>query len=303
MHLLEPAWEVLKREFDEGCSRSARAARSRTVQEFNQLVRRLRQYRNEGEWVSSVLAGAGDWVEQVALLALRDGVLRMRGRQNVNVPEDLSFPIESAAAFVSAVETRDPVTALRLPSEVGPALSTENAGDRAHIFPVSNGSRVVAFLFAGDTDETGVHALEFVANIASLVLERQSNSALHAHIAPASEPVHEIQKPHGNSAREALPAWADLSEQERNLHIRAQRFSRVKVAEMQLARPDACRAGREQNNLYVFLRPELDKARDEYRRQFMSIPSMVDYLHIELVRTATGGDELKLGAEYPGQLV
>jgi hypothetical protein len=87
------------------------------------------------------------------------------------------------------------------------------------------------------------------------------------------------------------------------LHVRAQRFARVKVAEMQLSRPDACRAGRQQSNLYVFLRREIDQARDTYRKQFMTIPSMVDYLHLELVRTAAGGDGQKLGADYPGQLV
>jgi hypothetical protein len=101
----------------------------------------------------------------------------------------------------------------------------------------------------------------------------------------------------------ALPAWADLDEQQRTLHIRAQRFSRVTIAEMQLFRPEACRAGREQSNLYIFLKGELDKAREIYRKQFMTIPSMVDYLHLELVRTVAGGDELKLGADYPGQLV
>jgi hypothetical protein len=87
------------------------------------------------------------------------------------------------------------------------------------------------------------------------------------------------------------------------LHVRAQRFARVKVAEMQLARPDACRAGLQQSNLYVFLRHEIDKARETYRKQFMTIPSMVDYLHLELVGTAVGNDEQKLGADYPGQLV
>ena len=34
----------------------------------------------------------------------------------------------------------------------------------------------------------------------------------------------------------------------------------------------------------------------------MTNPSMVDYLHLELIRTAAGGIEQKLGADYPGQL-
>ncbi len=103
--------------------------------------------------------------------------------------------------------------------------------------------------------------------------------------------------------RSGLPPWADLSEEQRSLHLRAQRFSRVTVAEMQLSRPEACRAGRQQSNLYVFLKQEIDSARNSYRNQFMTIPSMVDYLHLELVSVAAEGDELKMGADYPGQLV
>ena len=69
-----------------------------------------------------------------------------------------------------------------------------------------------------------------------------------------------------------------------------------------LARPDAARAGREQNNVYLFLKSDIDSARESYRAQFMRDKSIVDYFHLELVRTAAEGDESKLGAEYPGPL-
>jgi len=72
---------------------------------------------------------------------------------------------------------------------------------------------------------------------------------------------------------------------------------------MQLSKPEACRAGREQNDLYLLLKNEIDKAREIYRRQFGTISPMADYLHVELVHTAAEGDEMKLGADYPGQLV
>ena len=72
---------------------------------------------------------------------------------------------------------------------------------------------------------------------------------------------------------------------------------------MQLARPEACRAGREQRDLYLLLKSEIEQARETYRKQFMTIPSMVDYLHLALVQTPAEGDEVKLGAEYPGPLV
>ncbi len=295
---------------------SVHAVRSQVAHELNQFVRRLRQYRTEAEWVSYVLDGAAEFVPYVAVFSLRNNTLHLRGRQGFDFPEGLSFPLESAAAFGSAVETKDPVVALRSPGEVGPSLSTQNQADRAHIIPFTNGSRVVAFIFAAGVDHDTLNALELIAGIGSLVLERQSNTALHMHIASG-----DIEMLGGAGPRPApgappgpltfstqrlpspLPAWADLDEGQRSLHVRAQRFSRVTIAELQLSRPEACRAGRDQANLYVFLKGEIDKARDTYRKQFMTIPSMVDYLHMEFVRTAAEGDELKLGADYPGQLV
>lgn len=316
MQLPEAAWDSLRREFNAACSESARAARLQAALELNQLVRRLRQYQTEAEWVSCILDGAGKFVEQLAVFSLQNGTLRLRGKQNFDFAEDLSLPLESAGAFGSAVETKDPVVALRSPGEVGTALSTQNPADRAHILPVTNGSRVPALIFAADTDRVDLNALELIASIGSLVLERSSNTALHTHIAafgagalsgagprPAPGASPGSAPPSTPRLPPALPAWADLDENHRTLHLRAQRFSRVTVAELQLSRPEACRAGRDQANLYVFLKGELDKARDRYRKQFMTIPSMVDYLHLELVRTAAEGDELKLGADYPGQLV
>jgi hypothetical protein len=207
-------------------------------------------------------------------------------------------------------------------------LSSPELGERAHVLPILNAGRVVAVLFAADRNYMDVNALELIAGLASAVLERHSNAALHARIATVphlarkessepdsppniqessaavpvngNKPMSHLAAPSGTSG---LPPWIDLSEEQRSLHIRAQRFSRVAIAEMQLSRPEACRAGREQGNLYVYLRNEIDSARDTYRNQFMTIPTMVDYLHLELVRVAAEGDERKLGADYPGQLV
>jgi hypothetical protein len=96
--------------------------------------------------------------------------------------------------------------------------------------------------------------------------------------------------------------WTALTPEEKLIHVRAQRFARVKVAEMQLYRPEACQAGREQKNLYVFLSQEIGNARDLFRTQFMSTRSMVDYLHRELIDKLADDDEALLGAEYPGQM-
>lgn len=296
MHVLDEACERIKQECTAACSQAARAARSQVTNELNQVLRRLRNYKTEAEWLSAVLDGAARLVNQVAVLALANGVLSVRGHHNLNVPDSYSFPLTSAAAFASAIESRDPIIALRTRSEVGEGLSGPDVTERVHIFPIVNGNRVVALVFAADQEYLDLNGLELLTGLASAVLERSSNTTLHSQIAPSkptSAPTM-IEPP-------SLPAWADLSEEQRSLHIRAQRFSRVAVADMELARPEACRAGREQGNLYVYLKNDIDKAREKYRERFMTIPSMVDYLHLELVRAAEG-DELKLGADYPGQL-
>jgi hypothetical protein len=153
---------------------------------------------------------------------------------------------------------------------------------------------VAAILFAAAEAATDAQALELVAGLASCALERRTNAPQQSQIAAAPTPA---------ASRARLPAWADLDETQRQLHVRARRFARVAVAEMQLSKPEACRAGREQSDLYLYLKNEIDKAREIYSRQFRTISSMADYLHLELVHTAAGGDDLKLGAEYPGQLV
>jgi hypothetical protein len=299
MNALDPVWETINRQFEAARSESAQAARSQVMNELNQLLRRLRHYQSEGEWRSAILDGASPFSRQVALFSYHDGILDLRGQKNLNLAETLSFSSRGAAAFESVINSKDTVVALRTAAEVGEALSSPTSQERAHIIPIMNGQRVVALLFAADQDQLDLNGVELIAGLASTVLERHSNFSLHTQI--ATQPLPAKTPPSSTSA--PLPSWTGLSQDQRMLHVRAQRFARVKVAEIQLSRPDACHAGRQQSNLYVFLRREIDKARETYRKQFMTIPSMVDYLHLELVRTAAGNDEQKLGADYPGQLV
>jgi hypothetical protein len=296
MHALDPVWDTIKDQFTAARFESAQTARAQVTSDLNQLFRRLRLYQTEGEWISAILDGAIPFIHQIAILTCQDGVLNLRGQRNLDLTENLRFPASAAAAFQNVISSKDTLVALRTASEVGAALSSTDLEERAHIVPILNGPRVVALLFATGRPDLDLNAIELIAGLASTVLERQSNASLHTQI--PSQAVPAAQRP---AAR--LPLWANLSDDQRVLHVRAQRFARVKVAEMQLSRPDACHAGRQEGNLYVFLRPEIDKARETYRRQFMTIPSMVDYFHIELVRTAAEGDERKLGEEYPGQLV
>jgi hypothetical protein len=268
------------------------------IHELNQLLRRFRQYQNQSEWIGAVLDGSSRFAPQAALFAFEGAMFRLRGQRNLELAENVSFSKADAGAFRAAADSMDHVVALRTPAEVSEPLSSPNPRDRAHLFPILNGARAVAVLFAageGDGD-LNTDGLELIAGMASMALERRSNTALHPQIATAA-------RPPARDGKSKLPEWANLQEDQRSLHLRAQRFSRVTVAEWQLARPEACRGGREQKNLYLFLKNDIEKARETYRKQFMTVPSMVDYLHLELVCTAAEGDELKLGADYPGPLV
>jgi hypothetical protein len=305
MDALESGWTDIKAKFDAACLQSAQDARAELLCEFNSLVRRFRQYETEGEWVRLVLEGARAFAHQLALFVLENGVLHLRGQANLEAPDSLAFPIETAAAFHSVYATKDPVTALRNPAEVSEALSVPATIERAHLLPIVNGSRVAAILFAAGSEDPDLNGLEFITGLASGVLERQSNAARHAQISiqPQSPTPNVPVEEKSASDINMPPDLTFLGEKERLLHIRARRFSRVAVAELQLARPDACRAAREQGSLYVFLAKEIDRSREIYRRQFMTIPLMADYLHMELVQIAAEGDGSKLGADYPGPLL
>jgi hypothetical protein len=163
--------------------------------------------------------------------------------------------------------------------------------------PVLNADRVVAVLVALGPGEAAISGIELVAGVAGLVLERRANAELAVAIQPAVKL--DNSKPRRASS---VPAWSDLSEDARLLHVRAQRFARTRVAEIQLARSEAARAGREQGNLYLFLKEQINVARENYRAQYMQDRSMLDYLHLELVNALADGEEVRLGDEYPGPL-
>jgi len=243
--------------------------------DLNQLFRRFRQYEKEADWVRLVMEGAGAYAREVALFAVQGDALELRGSQNLELPETLHLAAKDAAAFDAVLHSKEAVTALRTTGEVGVALASQ--AKLAHLFPILNGSRVAAILFAA-AEGSELDQLELVANMAASALERSANRGTHSQIAVA------------------LPL------EQRTLHSQAARYARVAVAEMQLLKPAACRTAREKGGLYMLLGKEIDKARETYQKQFMTIPSMADYFHRELVSSILGGDATKLGADYPGEL-
>jgi hypothetical protein len=85
---------------------------------------------------------------------------------------------------------------------------------------------------------------------------------------------------------------------------RAQRFARVRVAEIQLYHAAQIKTGRATGDIYGALRAQMDAAREAYREKFLTpVNGTADYLHAEFVRTLANDDAALLGPTYPGPLV
>ncbi len=297
MHPLDPVWQSCVREFDLACQKASRASRTATTNELNQIVRRLKNSESESDLVDALLDGTALFAAQVALFAVDAGNLRALGGRRIDLAPDQVFPLSSVAAFANAVESKDTVVTMRSPAEVSEILSSGDQPQRAYLIPTLNRNRVAAVLFASADDRTDLNGLELLSAFSSAMLEGIRRKAAVNQNAQAEK--HETS---GTSAKPSLPSWSDLDEAQRSLHIRAQRFARTKVAEMQLYKPELCKKGNDSQDVYLYLKHEIDSAREGFRSQFMTIPTMVDYLHLELVSSLVHGDEFLLGADYPGQM-
>jgi hypothetical protein len=83
----------------------------------------------------------------------------------------------------------------------------------------------------------------------------------------------------------------------------AQRFARVRVAEIRLYHAAAVKEGRASSDVYSALKPQMDAAREAYREKFLTPQNgTADHLHGEFVRTLANDDAALLGPGYPGPL-
>jgi len=90
-----------------------------------------------------------------------------------------------------------------------------------------------------------------------------------------------------------------LSPEEQELHRRANRVAKVSMQDIKMLRPEQVRLGRENKDLCIRLRDDIEKAHREYDRRFRPIMDHpVDYFYRWLVEILAEGDAHALG-EYP----
>lgn len=266
-----------------------RETRQAAAAEFNCAARRLRRYENQEAWAAAVLDSTAPFANRAALFLIAGRslkALRARDLGEGAAFDSLDLPLAQAPAIAAAAASGESVVALASPAELSAPVCAlfASAGARCAVVPIAVWNRTVAILCAA-ADEPDTNALEAVAALASSALEmRGAPPALE----PAAPPL-DLQK---------------LSREDRDLHLRARRFARVRAAEIELRRPQAVSAGRAKKKLYLELKQDIDSGRDAFRQEFIAQSSaMIDYFHLELVRTLAHDDAAVLGKDYPGPLV
>jgi hypothetical protein len=269
---------------------------------LNQAARRLRQAEGWEEIGITLVDAASAFCQGAALFRIEGATARAERLSGGNAERftGLEIALDQAAAFGGAVETKDPVIAITFPAEVSSAM-IEVAGhdvtDRASLFPIVARDRVEGILYCWGA----VHGapIELLTQVAGLsVPPPPPPPAELISIAPLAP------QPEAPAPTTGRPAWEALPADDQRLHLRAQRFARVEVAEIRLYQAEAVHAGRLHRDVYGAVRDAIDTAREKFRYQFVqNCPSMVDYLHLEVVKTLANGHASLLGEEYPGPLV
>jgi hypothetical protein len=90
-----------------------------------------------------------------------------------------------------------------------------------------------------------------------------------------------------------------LSAEEQELHRRANRVAKVSMQDIKMLRPEQVRLGRQNRDLCVRLKDDIEKAHREYDRRFKPIMDHpVDYFYRWMVEILAEGDAHALG-DYP----
>ena len=290
----------VERLFDEARNR----ARRELADQLNQSVRRIRQSGSLDELAATLLDAAMAFAAGAAVFRIAEATLKgekIRGvaaEQAADFPA-LEMPLSAAPALAGAVESRDPVIAVTTAAEVSDrlvSLASHPAEGRAYIYPLVVKGRVPALLYAWGAVQGA--ALEMLTQVAGAVWDSLVVPEAPAPVPEALQLVTIAPAPAPVSAWDALPA------EDQAIHLRAQRFARVQIAEMRLQDAAALQSGRMERNLYGALRARIDAARVAFRQSyFAKCSNMVDYIHVELVRTLAHDDADLLGKDYPGPLV
>jgi hypothetical protein len=283
----------LKRQTARACD----DARRSHTELLNQDLRRQRLAATQEQALQFLLESCAPFADKAVVLVFENNqahVIAAKGLdETVGNLISATVSMSDARAIVSAIESRDPLVAIASPDELSPPLaaafrSRETDADsaeypKAYLFPLVARQSVIAVLIASGTVEQA--PLELLCGASAMRIEALMPEA-------------------SRRSNNATNSWKDLSPEEQEVHLQAQRMARVRVAEIRLSQEDALRDGTAAKDIYSALRIPIDTARQQFLQTYLSkSPTMVDYLHLEILRMLAGDDDHLLGASYPGPMV
>ncbi|NOT48755.1 MAG: hypothetical protein HOP17_13525 [Acidobacteria bacterium] len=141
---------------------------------------------------------------------------------------------------------------------------------------------------------------EYVPQVETPVVEPLNGSSAPAVAEPIAE-VASVQAARTKYRDRNVDLPIEVPEEERRLHNDARRFARLLVSEIKLYNEQKVADGRQSGDLYDRLREAIDRSRDMYdKRVQQPVADKFDYFHYELVTSLADGEDVKLGASYPG---
>jgi len=131
----------------------------------------------------------------------------------------------------------------------------------------------------------------------------QAPVATELELHPEMEPLELIEPASGVASAEAgFGEEFDvnrLSAEEQELHRRANRVAKVSMQDIKMLRPEQVRLGRQNRDICIRLKDDIEKAHREYDRRFKPIMDHpVDYFYRWMVEILAEGDAHALG-DYP----
>ena len=328
--------ETAKRE---ATAKAVEKTRRLIAESLNQSLRRFRHLPAQGPVYQLLVDASAPYASQVAVAVVEGETFRVVASRGLPGSEtdaiESSWSVADAAAVAATIESRDPVVALATEAELSAPLSrlvsreTGHASDdakhdsKAYLFPVLCRSEVFAVMVA--SGPVSAAPLEVLCEAAGLKIEAlvpestaqlaPLKSAGLVHISGvASTPIPPTPSATSDPGPESNPvvpvarsdrrSWDQLTPDEQRLHLKAQRVARVKIAEIRLYNAAALGKGTFAGDIYGALRSEIDAARTEFLQSYLSkSATMVDYLHLEIMRSLANEDERLLGSDYPGPMV
>jgi hypothetical protein len=274
---------------------ASNTARRAQAESLNQALRRLRAAETRQEILNVLSENTAPYCTQSVVLLFETSQARIAAARGLpgRQPKE-GIPVEQSPALLACIESRDRVVALALPEQLSAPLSAafeSEAGseehEKAYLFPITSRQAVVAVLVA--TGEVNSPPLELMCEAVAMRLEALTPVAPQGPAKSAESPL----------------SWNALSSEDQALHLQAQRMARVRVAEMRLRHSDALAVGLQSANIYGSpLKGPIDDARKIFLQSFLSkSTTMVDYLHLEILRSLANDDDRLMGPDYPGPMV